>query len=119
MSIENAKKFYESLLNDRAAMTELQKATEIHANNQLDESKRLALVEEHVLPFAQKRGFSFSVDDLKQVEKERLADAEASGKLSESELQAVSGGVFGGGICFFVGFAVGGPGLCFIAGIEI
>lgn len=98
MSVEDVRKFFARLAEDKALMEEAVKAgetwkAEFQAKTE-DEYKARGLAETHALlePIARKAGYSFTLADLKTFEKSR------SRELSDSELDAVSGS----GVCVCV-----------------
>lgn len=91
MSTENVQKFYEAIKNDAALAGELQSATK-EFNCEV-EKKALDLVVE----FAQKKGYSFTAEDMKAYETEAK-------ELSEEELEGVNAGA---SVCLVIGLGWG------------
>ena len=104
MSVENAKRFYEAVSQDKEMQQQFIDLSRRHQGKPMDEKQLTALVNEEIIPMADKMGFRFSAEDLKQLEKERTQSA-AGKEMSEAEMQAVSGGN-AGSYCFFAGYSV-------------
>ena len=104
MSVENAKKFYEAVSQDKAMQQKFVDLSRKYQGEPMDEKQLKALVNEEVVPMADKMGFRFTSDDLKQFEREIYQPA-ADKEMSEAEMQAVSGGN-AGSYCFFAGYSV-------------
>jgi predicted ribosomally synthesized peptide with nif11-like leader len=87
MSVENVKAFFKKLETDEAFREEFAKSELIEKGNQ-----------ESILKAAEAKGYSFTMDDLKQAQEEHK-DSE----LSEDDLDKVNGGVLYGA-CLFYGY---------------
>ena len=59
----------------------------------MDEAKGMSILEQEALPIAQQMGYSFTIDDVKSYELE-MQQAKTGCEMSDSELEAVAGGVF-------------------------
>ncbi|WPL16490.1 nif11-like leader peptide domain protein [Thiorhodovibrio winogradskyi] len=105
MSTENVKLFFAALAADPEHRLQLQQLNNTYRGRALDEQRRLALVREHVLPVAEAMGFPFTADDLKDYEAQTLADIHQSGQLSSEELDVITGGSGGDGLCHLLGVA--------------
>ena len=104
MSVENAKKFYEAVSQDKEIQKKFIDLSRKYKGEPIDEEKIKSVVNGEILPLAAEMGFQITLDDLKQYEKEMLQPA-ADREMSESEMQAVSGG-FTNTYCFFAGYSV-------------
>ena len=98
MSIENVKKFYEAVSKDETLKQKFVKLSQKHQDQPMDKAKMKSIIEEKVLPLAKQMGYSFTMDDLKNYEME-MQTASMNCELSDSELEAVTGGAF----CLSVG----------------
>ena len=123
MSVENAKKFYEAVSQDETMKQKFVELSQKYQGQQMDEAKMKLITEEEVLPMAKQIGYSFTMDDLKAYGEE-MQQAKMNRELSDSELEAVSGGqmfcVIGGGgdggVC--VGYGESPHGVCFVFGLT-
>ena len=96
MSQENIKLFKEALQKDSALQAKLKEKEAAYSG---DKEDRVKIVEEILLPLATECGFSFTVEELKAEEEAQQKE----GTLSEKELESVSGGGSGYGLCFVIG----------------
>ena len=111
MAKENIKAFFEVLSQDEAIQKALKEKELAYTGIKED---REAVVKEVLLPVAEEAGYAFTLDELKEFEKEAQAERE----LDEAELESVAGGAVGTwGICVF--FGVGGGDLCVGPGFTI
>ena len=116
MSVENAKKFYEALSQDEAMKQKFVELSQKYQGQQMDEAKAMATMEQEALPLAKQLGYEFSLDELKAYGEE-MQQADMNRELSDSELEAVTGGgyfcLIGGGgdgvVCVIVGCNIGKP----------
>ena len=116
MSIENVKKFYEVLAQDKEMQQKFTDLNQKYQGQQMDEAKGMSIFEQEALPLARQMGYSFSMDDWKAYGEE-MKQANMNSELSEEEMQAVTGGMYfcivgGGGdgvVCVFVGWNTGNP----------
>ena len=90
MAQETAKKFMDQLAGDKALQEKLAAAAAAFAGDKSDEK---AVFEAVLAPIAKEAGFEFSYEDT-------VAAANASGELSDDELDQVAGGAK----CFVIGF---------------
>ena len=104
MSVENARKFYEAVSQDKEMQRKFSDLSRKYRGEPMDEKQLKALVNEEIVPMADQMGFRFTADDLKQFEKEMYQPA-ADKEMSEAEMQAVSGGN-AGSYCFIAGYNV-------------
>jgi hypothetical protein len=124
MSKENVKKFYQAVTADEGLRTRLNELFKSYQGQEVDEQKKAVLVEKLVLPEAAEKGLTFTMEELRQYEKEAAQRASADHELDDSELEAVAGGSPGAGfaLCFLAGVGVmveiGVVG-CYGLGIEI
>ncbi len=117
MSLENVKKFYQTIASEEALRTELSEIFEPYQGQDIELEKRNSLVEQVVLPFAAERGFDFTLEELQNYEAEMQRE-NASEELNMDEMEAVAGGLgismaqcaflgigltFKMGVCFFIG----------------
>ena len=93
MSKENVQKFYELLMNDKAAAEELKK---IAAGKDIAEPEKAAAM---VVEFAAGKGFDFTAGELAQFEQENQQE------LTPEELEKINAA--GGGYCLGLGFGWG------------
>ena len=93
MSKENVQKFYELLMNDKAAAEELKK---IAAGKDIAEPEKAAAM---VVEFAAGKGFDFTAGELAQFEQENQQE------LTPEELEKINAA--GGGYCLGVGVGWG------------
>ena len=93
MSTENAKKFYEAVAQDEAMKQKFVELSQKYQGQPMDEAKSISLMEQEALPIAAQMGYSFTMDDLKAYGEE-MQQANMNRELSDSELEAVAGGVF-------------------------
>ena len=98
MSVENVRKFYEAVSQDKGMQQKFIDLSRKYKSDTVDEARVDSIVELDIVPFAKKLGYDFTVDDLKafgaEMEKSNMNCA-----LSEEEMQAVAGGIFGCIIC--------------------
>ena len=121
MSTENVKKFYEAVSQDEVMKQKFVELSQKYHGQQMDEEKVSLLLEKEALPLAAQMGYSFTMEDLKTYGEE-MQQANMDCELSESELEAVSGGVMvcfiggggDGGVCVFYG--LGPNGICALVG---
>lgn len=115
MNENKFKQFVEAVVKD-ADLQKAWKEAELSYNG--DKDDRVKVINELLIPFAESKGFSFTLEDVMDV------NAAATGKLEDSELEAVSGGIdwcfiVGGDFedcgCVICGLAASGP-LCTILG---
>ena len=105
MSAETIKQFYAALAADPQRRLQLQQLNTTYRGQALDETQRLALIREHVLPLAEAMGFSFTIDDLKNYEAQTLASIHRGRQLSSEELDVITGGGGPSGLCHLLGMA--------------
>ena len=98
MAQETAKKFMDQLAGDKALQEKLAAALNAFAGNKSDEK---AVFETVLAPIAKEAGFDFSYEDM-------LAASNASGELSDDELDQVAGGAH----CFGLGFGKSDDATC-------
>ena len=124
MSVENVKKFYEAVSQDESVKQKFVELSQKHQGEEMDEAKGMSLMEQEALPLAAQMGYSFTMDDLKAYGVE-MQQANVNRELSDSELEAVTGGgyfcIYGGGgdgvVCVIIGASDGKyPKFCFIFG---
>ena len=102
MSIENVKKFYDSISQDEALKQKFAELSQAYQGQPLDEVKALELAEEKILPLAKQLGYAFTMDDVKMFGEE-MKQAYLNGEMDDNELMAVTGG--GGSLyCVLLGF---------------
>ncbi len=114
MSVENVKKFYEVLAQDKEMQQKFTDLNQKYQGQQMDEAKAMSVMEQEGLPMAAQMGYSFTMDDLKAYGEE-MKQANVNCELSDEEMQAVTGGVFacvigGGGdgvVCVGIGVGSG------------
>ena len=118
MSLEQVKQFYQMVTTDEAVRMRLNGINEQVAGQALDAESIKEFAEKWILPIAAEYGVPFTYEELKEYN-ETLKNPQ--GDLSMEELDSVAGGVgAGGGICFFVGLAIGieaGDAFCVIFGL--
>lgn len=131
MSIENVKKFHDSISQDEALKQKFAELSLAYQGQPLDEAKALELAEEKILPLAKQLGYAFTMDDVKMFGEE-MKQAYLNGEMDDNELMAVTGGggslycaLFGlnerpiesenFGVCVFLGFN-GAGGFCCLIG---
>lgn len=118
MAKENVKAFLEALTKDEAVQKILKEKEKDYAGIK---DARDSIIKEILLPVAEKAGYSFTEEELKEYEK----NLQPQGELDEDELEAVAGGVENWGACsglgagygdscFIIGFAV-----CVVAGVDV
>ena len=113
MSVENVKKFYEVLSQDKEIQQKFIDLNQKYQGQQMDEAKGMSIFEQEALPLAKQLGYEFTIDDLKSYGEE-MKQAKMGCELSEEEMQAVVGGDF---LCFIGG---GGDGVvCVFFGIYV
>jgi hypothetical protein len=121
MAKDNIRKFYETVATDEVLKTRLSELFKPYQGQEIDPSKKAALVEELVLPIAAEKGFLFTIEELREYEKE-MAQTSMSHELDDSELEAVAGGIgaMAGG-CYFIGGGIELAGLawCLVLGISL
>ena len=98
MSVENVKKFYDVLAKDEALKQKFMDLSKKHQGKPLDEAKAMELAELEYLPLAKQMGYEFSLDDLKSYG-DQVKQGCQGAELSEEEMKAVAGGIFGCIIC--------------------
>lgn len=86
--MENVKKFFEALANDKALMEKAMALNEKYKEQESDAAAMEKFAAEELIPLAAAAGFPFTVEELK-VYKEQSS---APQKLSDDELDAVAGG---------------------------
>lgn len=120
MSQENVKQFYQLVATEESLRTKMVELFKPYQNQAMDESKKLELVENSLLPLAAEQGMPFSAEDLRLYEQE-LSKESTAGELNADELDAVAGGNLGGAVCFIIGVGAGilDISLCFIVGIDL
>lgn len=91
MAKENVGKFFEAVMADEKKKQKLGEITEKFAGKEVDETQLTPVLEEHVLPMAANMGFSFTLEELRAYRQEQY---QASGQVSDEELEAVAGGSF-------------------------
>ena len=117
MSVENVKKFYEAVSQDETLKQKFVELSQKYQGQQMDEAKGMSIFEQEALPLASQLGYSFSMDDLKAYGEE-MKQADMNRELSDEEMEAVTGGVKGLGLCIILGVANGDyDGFCFGVGI--
>jgi predicted ribosomally synthesized peptide with nif11-like leader len=109
MALENVKAFFEALTKDESIQQALKEKELAYAGAKDD---REAIVKEVLFPVAEAAGYTFTLDELKEFEK----NMQAQGELNESELEAVVGGADSWGVCTGVGVGYGD--MCFIVGLA-
>lgn len=102
MSIENVERFLEALTRDEALKARAAELTRKNEGRKLNREEREAFLSDELVPFAEKEGFSFTVEELNR---HSVTLADQKGRLSEDELESVVGS--GGCTCIIGG---GGPG---------
>ncbi len=113
MSVENVKKFYEAVSQDEALKQKFVEISQKYQGQPMDEAKAMSLTEKEIVPLAEKMGYSFSMDELKAYGEE-IKQVNMNRELCDSELDAVTGGIFA---CFVIGAGDQGGG-CFLVGID-
>ena len=98
MSVENVRKFYDALSQDKEMQQKFIELSRKYKSETVNEAKVDSIVEQDIMPLAKEMGYDFALDDLKAfgAEKEK---ANMNCALSEEEMQAVAGGIFGCIIC--------------------
>ena len=102
MSVENVKKFYEVLSQDKEMQQKFIDLNQKYQGQQIGEAKAMTLMEQEALPLAAQMGYSFTIDDVKSYEM-AMQQAKFGSEMSDEELQAVSGGNVLTDFCLFVG----------------
>jgi len=100
MSVENIKRFYDALTKDEALQDKFKALAEKYEGQKPDEEQADAICEKELLPFAKSAGYDFTLEELKEYNRD--AAKPATRQLSEEELAAVAGGV-----CVCVMFGLG------------
>ena len=114
MSTENVKKFYEAVSQDEALKLKFTVLAQKFQGQQMDEAKGMAILEQETLPLAAQMGYSFTLDDLNAYGEE-MKHAKKNCELSDTELEAVTGGV--SFACFIIGAGQQG-GACVGFGVD-
>ena len=110
MSAENVRKFYDALSRDSDLQQKIRALSQKHQGEVIDAANLNRLMEQEYLPLAAERGFSFTLDELREYVSE-MQQGKTSGELPDEELDAVSGGIF----CSGLGQE---PGFCFLLGFD-
>ena len=116
MSAENVRKFYDVLSRDSDLQQKIRALSQKHQGEVIDAANLNRLMEQEYLPLAAERGFSFTLDELREYVSE-MQQGKNSGELPDKELAAVSGGNILA--CCLLGQNLGGGnGFCFILGFD-
>ena len=117
MSIENVKKFYEAISQDKEIQQKFIDLNQKYQGQPMDEANGLKFTEQEFLPLAKQLGYEFSMDDLKTYNEE-MKHKDMNRELSDEEMQAVAGG--GTDICVLLGCAADGvTGFCLVYGLLV
>ena len=106
MTKENIKAFFEALAKDEALQKALKEKELAYTGAKED---RETIVDAIVIPVAKAAGYDFTLEELKEYQKNMRPE----GELAEDELEAVAGGLTWG-VC--VMFGLGGGDMCTVAG---
>ena len=121
MSVENVKKFYEALVQDKMIQQRFNELNQKYQGVTVDATKADAILEQDLLPLAKELGYEFTLAEIKAYGEE-MKQAHMPQELSDAELQAVAGG--GASlICVALGFNEGfnhvhGFGYCLLLGFN-
>ncbi|MDR1364560.1 MAG: Nif11-like leader peptide family natural product precursor [Oscillospiraceae bacterium] len=102
MSKENVKKFYEALAKEEKLRKKL-KDLNLNISGGVSFSEKEQLFQDELIPFAKNAGYEFTLDELKNVEKEMSNFS--SKRLNDSDLQ-IAGGFVGACIAIGRGFDI-------------
>jgi len=114
MSVENVKKFYEAVSQDEALKQKFMELSQKYQGQPMDEAKGMSILEQETLPLAAQMGYSFTLDDLNAYGEE-MKQTKMNCELSDTELEAVTGGV--SFACFIIGAGQQG-GACVGFGLD-
>lgn len=115
MAKENVKVFFEVLSKDETIQQALKEKELAYTGIKED---REAIAKEVLIPVAKETGYDFTLEELKEFEK----NMHPEGELDENELESVAGGL-SWGVCALLGIGGGdgclvyGVALCVVAGI--
>ena len=98
MSVENVGKFYEAVSQDKAMQQKFIDLSRKYKSDTVDEARVDSIVEQDVVPLAKQMGYEFTLDDLRAYG-EQARQLHQGAELSEEEMKAVAGGIFGCIIC--------------------
>lgn len=117
MSVENVKKFYESLSLDKELQQKLIDLTQKYQRQAMDDAAVMKIAETDLLLLAKQQGYEFSFADL-HAYGEAMKLPGMNLELSDEELAAVvGGGCTGTSLCVIIGVPSGDfSGFCFIIG---
>ena len=113
MSVENVKKFYEVLSQDKEMQQKFIDLNQKHQGQPMDEAKGMSIFEQEALPLAAQMGYSFTIDDVKSYEL-AMQQAKNGCEMSDAEMEAVTGGFF---LCVLIGAGDQG-GFCVAFGFD-
>ena len=117
MSVENVKKFYEAVAQDKEMQQKFTDLNQKYQGQPMDEAKAMSVMAQEALPLASQLGYSFTMDELKAYGEE-MQQANMNSELSEEEMKAVTGGDGTQFVCAFIGVGdgAGASGFCFLFG---
>ncbi len=96
MAAENVKAFFEALSKDEALQQALKEKEVAYTGSKED---REAIIEGILIPVAKEAGYTFTMEELEEFEKDMCTDRE----LDEDELEAIAGGVYAS--CIIIGIS--------------
>ncbi len=112
MSVENVKKFYEAVVQDKTIQQRFSELNQKYQGVAVDAAKADAIMEQELLPVAKELGYEFTLAEVKTYGEE-MQQTKTNGELSDSELEAVAGGA----LCIFgLGFDLNTRNNCVILG---
>ena len=100
MSVENVKKFYEALVQDKMIQQRFNELNQKYQGMAMDAAKADAIMEQDLLPLAKELGYEFTLAEIK-IYGDALKQTKMQNELIDEEMEAVAGG---GLICVGVGF---------------
>ena len=110
MAKENIKAFFEALSKDETIQKAMKEKELGYTGSKED---REAVIKAVLIPVAEEAGYTFTLEELKELEKGMREE----GELAENELESVAGGTDDWGVwgvCFLAG--IGGGGTCVVVG---
>ena len=129
MAKENVVKFMDLLKSDENLSRQMSAEGLAYINDnypegEMSDDTAVDVMCNIVIPFAEKKGFDFTLDDLKEYEADLIEKSRAD--LSEDELEAVAGGwTIGGNACYYVGISIASNGawsdstdVCLVIGMH-
>ena len=85
MSVENVKKFYEALVQDKMIQQRFNELNQKYQGVTVDATKADAILEQDLLPLAKELGYEFTLTEIKAYGEE-MKQAHMDGDLSDAEL---------------------------------